>query len=182
MHDFLQTEITESDLAGPVTMSLDYHNHFHVYCMYAIQVSDFEKYYDTEEQKAIVVKEVNEAMNEEIKLDDRCKAFGKYAVIVNRDKFIEAVKAYFEKEKIGISYKLVEYYDDTVFNGEFAKKDIIFSKQKKYDYQKEFRIAFNSQTKGDDARTINIGSMKDFSVKTSPDDIGNLIKIELKPE
>ncbi|MCQ8130704.1 hypothetical protein [Methylomonas rivi] len=57
-------------------------------------------------------------------------------MLVDKNKFLEQVKAYFKNENLGFAARLIDYYDDETFNGEINNKDIIFKKQKKYSYQK----------------------------------------------
>lgn len=179
--EFLNTTITDKDLAGPISMSLDYHNYFHVFCIYAVQASDFNRSYETEEERDLVLSDINEKINKEILIDSKCFEFGDYAVIVDKQKFLNSVKNAFEKNKIPLSGKLVEYYDEETFNGEIPLRNVIFNKQKKYSYQNEYRLAFNSNTTGIDPRTINIGSIAEYSLKTETKQVNNLIKIEVKP-
>ncbi|MCQ8130703.1 hypothetical protein [Methylomonas rivi] len=57
--DFEKIEITEKDLAAPISMSSVEHNYYHVFCMYAVCITDFEKHCDTEEEKQSVFEELN---------------------------------------------------------------------------------------------------------------------------
>jgi hypothetical protein len=97
--------------------------------------------------------------------DDRCFQFGEHAVIVPTMPFLDKVKAAVLDRQYALTAKLVKYYDERLFHGSFKREDVPFSKQKRFEYQKEFRICINNGTRGTAPLTLNIGSIRDISLK-----------------
>ena len=143
----LQLELTSKDLAGPVKVSMDYHNHLHIFCMYAL----YEDGFKTEDGVT------------EYPIDRRCFEFGEYAVMTQALPFINQVHKYCMDNNIEMDGNSVEYYDEKTFHGEIPLKEIPFRKQKRFEYQSEFRFCFNTKTKGDNPITLDIGSIGAFS-------------------
>jgi len=170
---FRSIEITEKDLAAPTSMSFTHHERFHIFCMYAACITEFEEECNTEEEKQQLV----ERLNAELQVATECYKMGKYAVMIDRMKFLERVKTEFAKCGLAPFGRLVDYYDDQTFNGPIPYKDIIFNKQKKYSHQNEFRIAFDAKDVGDGPQTVNIGSIADFAVKVESSKINGMIRI-----
>jgi hypothetical protein len=163
---FGKSEITESDLAAPVSLGFHDHNFLYVYCMYCvysqwfdgIQLSDMEK---------------------EIEIDRRCLKFGPYAVIVPVRPFVDRLKKAKENQALRLASGLVEYYDEAIFNGEFSKDDAPFRKQKIFSYQREYRICLETLTRDDVPRTVNIGSLSDIAHRIPSELLPGSIKLGL---
>jgi hypothetical protein len=54
----------------------------------------------------------------------------------------------------------VRYYDNEILNGQFNPKDVPFRKQKRFDYQREYRICIRTPDRFAESRTFNIGSLR----------------------
>ena len=79
-----------------------------------------------------------------LQVDPRCLRFGPHAVVIPWGPFMERIKQTARSQSLRLRAGLVRYYDDEVFNGEFKLKDVPFRKQKRFDYQREFRICVQS--------------------------------------
>lgn len=169
-----KTKITKADLAAPVSMAFEFHDHLHLLCMYAMHTGRFgfiDGHLD-------LAPEELDDLKAWIQIDERCFEFGKFAVITPVVPFLERVKAAFKAQGVKAKGKLVKYYDDEIFHGEIALEDIPFSKQKRFAYQREFRLCVNTGTKGDDPLTIQIGDIHDICGKVESAWLNTLFEIK----
>jgi hypothetical protein len=77
--------------------------------------------------------------------------------------------------------KVVEHYDDATFSGKMEMSEIPFKKQKRFSYQKEFRVCVRGETTGTDALRFNMGDISGFSGKVKSSEINKEFQINLKP-
>jgi len=156
-----EIEITQKDLAGPVSMGYVHHDYLHLLCLYAFYTTGFE-WVDGEIDCS---PEDAEELQRQVKIDERCFKFGKFAVIIPAAPFLnqlcEALKSQGYKAKL----KLVKYYDEEVFHGQIPVADIPFMKQKRFRYQREFRICVDRGTQQEAPITIDIGDISHICAK-----------------
>jgi hypothetical protein len=166
--------ITKADLAAPVSMSFDYHGHLHVLCLHAMHTVSFDRL-DAELSLA-----ENEAeLQKQLRIDERCFKFGRFAVLVQASPFLAQLKEAFIRQKIASTGKLIHYYDDATFHGQIDPKDVPFWKQTRFSYQREFRIAVQTNTTGDDPLTIDIGDISHICAKIDPSRLNDQFKVHL---
>jgi len=169
----LQTEITEKDLAAPISVGSGRHSDWHVFCMYAIYTSG---YAFTGRMLKGTERDFLE-LNRQISFDERCLKFGKFAVIVSGRPFLEHLKQEMIRQGHRHKWKLVEYYDDKTFNGEIEEREIPFMKQIRFEYQKEFRICVDTKTIGDGAIKINLGDISHMCQKIESSCLKDALKL-----
>jgi hypothetical protein len=169
----IDIEITNNDLAAPVSMSYNHHEFLHLFCLYAVHSSGFEckggKFHCEPEN----AKELQRQLN----IDERCFQFGKFAVITPAVPFLNLLKAALKSQGYRGSAKLVEYYDEEVFHGEIPAEDIVFRKQKRFSYQREFRLCVDTGTQQDAAITINIGDISSICAKVEAATLPSIFKL-----
>ena len=170
---FGNIEITEKDLAAPTSISYNYHAHYHVLCLYAVYTSGFEcvdaKWHLPESREG--------ELRRQVRIDPRCFSFGRHAVVIAVRPFVERIKEVFRKEKRQFRAGLVHYYDDEAFNGKIPEDRIVFWKQKRFDYQREYRIAVAPRLLGSDPLIVNIGNISAFAVKVNSDNLNEVLQI-----
>jgi len=159
-----------TDLAGPVSVKMNWHDHLNVFCIYAAHSGDFEG-----------VSEDNiESFKKQLEIPDECLKLGEYAVfITNVSKFTERVQASVKDNNYGLTASLVEYYDPETFHGTFSGTESIFRKRDEYQHQKEYRYVFHSDLQGDEPLILNIGNLSDIAVKCKVTDINRHLIIKL---
>lgn len=118
-------EITKKDLAGPVSTSFGYHNYLHLFCLYALHTTGSE----CVDGKIGCAPEDAEELQRQLKIDERCFKFGKFAVITPAVPFLNQLREALKSQGYKATAQLVEYYDDEVFHGEIPMADIPFRKQ-----------------------------------------------------
>lgn len=165
--------ITEKDLAAPVSVSFGRHDLLHLLCLYAVHWAGFEPVGG----KIHCEPEEAEALQRQLRIDKRCFKFGKFAVVTPAVPFLDRLKKTLWHKATG---RLVEYYDDEVFHGEIPEKDIPFRKQKRFGYQHEFRLCFDTGAEQDYPITINIGDISDLCAKVLSAKLPDIFT--LKPE
>lgn len=172
---FPELEITSKDLAGPVSTAFDIHNHLHIFCMYGISVPSFaltgEKF-ECSEQQAAELKQL-------LTVDERCRQFGDFAVIVPTLLFLERLKSAV-KGRYAVTARAVKYYDERIFHGSFPQEDIPFSKQRRFEYQREFRLVVDTRTKGSEPLILKIGDIRDISLKVLSHKINDMFALRLE--
>jgi hypothetical protein len=177
------TTITKDDLAGPVYTSYSDHDFLHVYCLYAIHTTGFDTFHTIDGKLEIDESKAAE-LQKQLAIDDRCLKFGSFAVIIRAVPFLSQVEA--SLQRMGLSYrgKIVEYYDDETFHGEIApndENDIPFRKQKRFSYQKEYRICVQTNTTGCDALKIYIGDTLHTCARVASSQVKDLLKLKPQP-
>jgi hypothetical protein len=172
-----ETTITKADLAGPVSMAFDHHNYFHIFCMYAVHTHGFASV----DGKFNCTPEEAEELRRQIRIDERCLRFGKFAVVTPAVPFLAQLKGALQHQCWRGSGKLVRYYDEETFHGEIKIEDIPFSKQKRFSYQQEFRICIEPKTFDRDPVTINIGSIAAISAKIESLRLSDLLTLKTEP-
>ncbi|WP_044558907.1 hypothetical protein [Azospirillum sp. B4] len=174
-----EIEISKADLAGPVSVSFDDHNHLHLFCLYAGHITGFEFV----DGKIECSPEDAEEIQRQLDIDERCLNFGRFAVVVPAFPFLNQAREALISQRYQGWGRLVEYYDETTFHGEIPLKDIPFRKQKRFEYQREFRICILPHIKKNDAITINIGDLSTIATKVESSNLKSLLnpKIELAP-
>jgi hypothetical protein len=153
--------ITKDDLAAPTSISFQQHDYLHLFCLYALHTNGF----DFVDNKIELPVEKMEELNKQLKVDKRCLDFGKYAVVIPAQQFINQLRESFKRQPYRCDARLVKYYDNEVFHGEIPSQEVPFMKQKRFSYQQEFRLCVNTNLKNDDAITINIGDLSQISAK-----------------
>ena len=104
----------------------------------------------------------------QINLPERCfREFGRYAVVILGDhvkQFIKRVQVAAKREGYQVSCNRVTYYDPTTFDGLIPEDRAPFSKPKKFEYQQEFRLAFDTKKPG--TLKLNVEDLSDISGAT----------------
>ena len=143
-------DITGEDLSAPVTMGSDAVLGLNVFCMVG-----FYKRSGSENAH-------------QINLPERCfREFGNYAVVILGDhvkRFVNRVQVAAKGEGYQVSCNRVTYYDPTSFDGLIPADRALFSKSKKFEYQQEFRLVFDTQKPG--TLKLNVGGLSDISGAT----------------
>lgn len=170
-NELITHDIPDGDIAAPVSISYNYHDRFHVLCLYSIYVEEFEDTYNDSQAE-----EKFNQLNKEVLIDKKCENFGKYAVLVHAAPFLEMLAKAAKDNNLHIEKSLVKYYDETVFSGDFSGNAPIFHKQKKYDYQKEYRISFDTGIDGNDNKILSIGNLSNIAMRIDSDKINGTIK------
>jgi len=166
-------EISGEDLADPVSMSYDYHNYLHIFCIYAMHIKGFQV---VNGQIECTEKE-SYRLKKQLEVDHRNFKFGEFAVIVPAVQFLKHMKSVLQEHKISFEGRLIDYYDESSFNGEIKLNDIPFKKHKKYSYQHEFRICVNTKTKSKEPLNIEVGDISHICAKIKSSTINEILSI-----
>jgi len=152
--------ITERDLAAPLAMSLGEPDDLYIFCMYGYY---FEVALPGDDLRDIYGEDRLMELQAALQVDPRCLRFGPHAVVIPWSPFMEQMAAAARDQSLRLRAGLVHYYDDRVFNGQFKLRDVPFRKQKRFDYQREFRICIQTIDRSPTPRTFNIGSLRGFA-------------------
>jgi hypothetical protein len=157
-----------SDLSGPISIKMNWHDNLNVFCIYAAHSGSFD---------SLTEKNFN-AFKKQLEIPEDCLNLGKYAVVVTSvSQFIERVQSAVEKYDYGLHGDLVEYYDPNSFNGTFDQNEAIFKKRNEYKHQKEYRFAFDRGVVGEDPLTLDIGDISDITMLCDVTDVN--VKLEM---
>jgi hypothetical protein len=170
--------LTKADFAGPVSMAFDYHEHLNVLCLYAFGTPG-----TITNNGNIDIGAMSETeLRRNLSIDQRCLKFGGFAVVMAVTPFLGQLRSALQRSGLPCRGRLVEYYDEETFHGEIAPIDIPFKKQKRFGYQKEYRLCVQSKTKGDDPLIIDIGDISSISAKIESSQINELFQTNLRYE
>jgi hypothetical protein len=172
---FPQLNIRGEDLAGPVSLSFDDYDYLNIYCMSAIVVPETalrQPHFETNEVEA-------EEIRKAITFDERCIQFGEHAVIIETAAFVRQISKTLGR-RFWLRTGLVEYYDDELFHGSFKRDEIPFRKQKRFKYQREFRICLDTGTRDNAPITLNIGKI-DAAMKVRTRELNDLFQLRTEP-
>jgi len=171
---FPELTLTKDDLAFPTSMSYEFHDHLHIFCMYGMATAGF----DMVDGKIEYSPDQADELKRQLAIDERCFEFGEFAVVVPATQLVERVKASLTEKRLPARLRAVDYFDGTIFHGEVKVEEIPFRKLRQYSYQNEFRICINTGTRGEDPMTLDIGSLRDCSAMARSSDLNKLFSIE----
>jgi hypothetical protein len=160
-------KISKDDLAGPVSISRTYHDHVHVLCLYAVQISNFE-ILDGK------IKGKTEELSRDLTIDPRCFELGEHAVVINPVKFRERLRATLRNQGRLFKSGFVNYYDDSTFHGTIPEAEIPFWKQKRFSFQREYRVCVYPRVRIDLPITIQVGDLSSFCAKMPASEVHTL--------
>lgn len=181
----LHAKITKADLAGPVSFQSNDFDNSHIFCLHAIYTDKLvsedgeTKFVGVDGNTNLTESDVAE-IRKQLIIDDRCFNFGKFAVIVQAVPFLERLKKALRNNGQWFRGKLVDYYDDETFHGEIEPREIPFRKQKRFSYQREFRICVQTNTEGETPLLIDIGDISDICGKTDSSQLNDAFSLSLK--
>ena len=172
----INLEITKKDLAAPVSASFSYHDYLHLFCLYAVHSTGFECI----DGKFHCGPDGAKDLQRQMKIDERCFKFGKFAVIMPAVPFLNQLRDALKSQGYRATGKLVEYYDDKKFHGQIPEKEIPFRKQKRFSYQREFRVCVYPRIQLTAPITINIGDLSSICARVESSRLPSLF--QLKPD
>jgi hypothetical protein len=173
---FPHLNITSKDLAAPVSTSFDVHDHLHIFCMSSVVVPRTTLAQPSFECSEMEVDEIRKGLT----FDRRCLAFGEHSVIVQSIPFIDQLKKAVSARRHAMTAKLVKYYDDELFHGSFEHNEIPFRKQKRFAYQREFRVCIDTGLRGTTPLHLSIGKIE-ASMKVKSRDLNNMFRLTTSP-
>ena len=171
-----RTEITEKDLAAPVSMSYNWHESLNILSLYTMYVSGFEY----KEGKFDCEPEGAAEIERQLAIDARCADLGKFAVVTQAARFIKQFRDALQTQPHKVDGRLVEYYDEETFHGEIPLPDIPFRKQKRFAYQKEYRVCVKSRVGSAGPIRLEIGDISSFSAKMESSQIPRNFQLKLE--
>ena len=157
------------DAVEPFSISPDQLNHLNIFCLYAGTI---------ESSKLAGMKNVLE-VKKALLIPEKCESLGRFAVLIkNGSEFFKRV----ERAALLRNYKLVKgmvkYYDPVKFHGSFPGWEAVFNKRDNFEYQREYRIAFDTRTRGTDAKVLKIGDISHITMCIGTADINKNMEIE----
>lgn len=153
----------------------------HVFCMHAMHTGDLDL------DRLAATNDV-ERLRRQLKVPPECLVLG-YHVVVIRDvpAFVRRVTRTAMAKNFRLKCGLVDYYDPETFHGQFKDEDSVFRKQDRYKFQREFRVAINTGTQGNDAEIMDIGDISDITLRlkstelNGPKLIGGDLQFSIRP-
>ncbi|MDR3558288.1 MAG: hypothetical protein P4L61_02025 [Candidatus Pacebacteria bacterium] len=165
--------VGKNDLAGPISISMNFYSDMHLFCMTALSIPDPAHLEGTHE-------EIQAQLQAAFQVSSRCLEFGPYAVVLGAGKFMPQLRHALKQCEHWYKADLVQYYDEKTFHGDFEVEDVPFRKQSNFAYQKEYRVCLQTNREGDDPFIFDIDDMSAFAIKTRSADINASLKLTLK--
>ncbi len=130
----------------------------HVFCLHGAHSGDLNL--------AMLARDNNvEVLRQQLLVPEECVSLGKYAVVVTDvGNFVGRVDTKLRSTGYRFNRRLVEYYDPDGFHGTFKDGESVFWKQKRFEFQREFRYAINTGTVGDGALNLDVGDLSDVTL------------------
>jgi len=157
-------------------MSFAHHDYIHVFCLYTVHTTGFR--IDGLGKIDLCGNSADE-LQRQLRIDDRCQRFGKYAVVIQPVAFLKQVREALKGRKF--AYHLVQYYDDATFHGTIPPQEIPFRKQKRFSYQQEFRICVYPKIMHSSPITINIGIISNITGKMLSSQLNSQLVVKTEP-
>ena len=147
-----------------IKMKLPYFDDLNLFCMYGVRLGDLP-----------LTPENTVAIKERVSLSEKYYNFGNHVVVItNATKFINRVVIAAKRERYGLEFNFVTYYDSDVGTLLIPQStETIFAKRKEFAWQKEFRFAFDTFTRGEQATILDIGSIADIAFLGSTSNMVN---------
>lgn len=172
-----KAEITKKDLAAPVSVAYQHHDNLHILCLYALYTTGFEY---GEGGKIYCAPEQVDEVRKQLTIDERCLKFGKFAVVTPAVPFLNHLRTALNKQGYRAVGKLVKYYDDKTFHGAIPVDDVPFRKQKRFGYQREFRICVQPLIQYSGPLSINVGNLSHICAKVEASQLPHLYEIKFE--
>ncbi|MBB5357106.1 hypothetical protein HDE76_000288 [Rhodanobacter sp. ANJX3] len=163
------TSFDINQLAAPFQVEATVLNDVHLFCLYAAH----------SDHLVDVVKDGSDVIGGSLRVPMDLAKFGEHVVLVQAGPFIDRVAATIKGNRHWGTAGLVEYYDPEMFSGEFTPKEALLRKRKEFDFQSEYRFAFNAETRGTRPHTLQVGSLRDIAWRLSGDDLRGGITLNL---
>ena len=161
--------ISPDDLAGPIEWRPHLLGNLNVFCMMAFP-SDLGPW-----PSWPLVDQITEQVAESL---PTCRKFGKHAVVITDAKeFLKRITRAAERANWQVRCSRVTYYDSyppDVAVGDGLSFTPAFLKPRKFELEREFRVAMYTGTAGDDPATLDIGEIRDISFYTETRELGKL--------
>ena len=159
------------DLVGPVSLQMNGLDQFHVLCMSALHSGDLDL-------SQLAAEDIG-LLRQQLEIDEACHKLGRYAIVV-RDcpKFINRIEGAAKQRGWRGFRRLVEYYDPETFHGGWEGIEPIFRKRAEYQYQNEYRFAFDPGTQGIDSTFLEIGDLSDITDCVPTKRFNSLLRLE----
>ena len=163
---------TIEGFAAPPVLAPEWFDDINLFCMFAAHSGDFQH----EPSEGYL-----DRLKEHLKMPDEYAKLGEHAVVItNTTEFLRRVEKAAHREGYGILWGLVKYYDPQVGTPPIRSDiETIFSKRKKYAYQREFRFAIDTGTTEGGAITLDIGDISDIACRT--DTGGQSLELKWRP-
>ena len=163
-HDFTD------DLAGPLSVQMNWLDHIHVLCVTALHSADLNLKQLCPDNMPL--------LKQQLEIDSACSAFGQYAIAVtNVTEFFKRFEAAVKRRNLKMCRGLVRYYDPETFHGGWDGVESIFWKRNEYQYQKEYRFAVDTGTLGSDPMILDIGALEDITACVPTTKFNSLLRI-----
>ena len=164
-------------LPDPITIYSDLVSNLNVFCLTAIQPGPFHDEIISDDNH-------NEFLNY-LKIDERCREeFGEYAVVFMGEgitEFLKRIRRTADSHGYQVLMDLVEYFDpQKQLDINPFSMEPVFYKRDQYRYQKEFRIAINTNTVGNDPLNLDIGNIEDISFRIGTAEINNKMSVSFE--
>lgn len=177
--DGVEKTVPIERIAGPVTIQNNGYDKLNLYCMYAVQIPEFEGSYETEEERVAIVQKINSMLKDRSTLSADFLALGEFAVVVFQvEEFVDRMKKAAKDRKYACWHRLVEYYDPDKFHGSFNELEAVFKKRNLYKHQSEYRFVFGSH-EPEGSTVIYLGPLDGVAIKVPTSEINDKLQLKL---
>lgn len=161
-------QIPSADLSAPVSIRQNQQLSKNIFCLHAGYVGgDIRSRFNT-----------REAFENQLKISEKNVSLGMQSIVVtNVEEFILRVKAAAAAMNDSLVGRTVSYYDPNTFHGVIAEEDAPFYKQRRFEHQREYRLAINRNNQEMTAYQLNVGSLRDIAHEISIKELNESIKI-----
>ena len=156
------------DLAANHTLRLTALKYLNVFCMYAVDFNDFKRTPNSDTKRTL-------------DLPETLWEFGDHAVVVfDVPEFINRVAKAARFRNFGTRLGRVTYYDPALGLPDIPlDESVAFYKRDQFAHQKEFRLAFNTQTVDFNPITVSVGNISDIAIPVTKSNIHQELSIEI---
>ncbi|EME0812588.1 hypothetical protein VXJ15_004292 [Vibrio vulnificus] len=163
--------VPQGDLAGPISVKMNWHDSLNVFCIYAAHSGNFNT----------ITSDNIADFRKHLEIPDECLKLGKHAVVItNVSEFVRRVQDTARENEFGFACSLVDYYDPSEFHGSFDQTEAVFKKRSEYSHQKEYRFAFNSFSNDRKPLIIDVGDLNDIATLCDVNTVNQLLEIKLE--
>ena len=165
--------ISPEDLAGPMEMQPHLLSNLNAFCMTAFRLHLGPWPSLTLDDQ--VLQQVEESL-------PICRKFGDHAVIIaDAEEFRRRVTRAAERENWQVCSQRVTYYDSYPLDAAFGRDGrwsfaAAFVKPREFRLEREFRVAMNTGTAGDNPVTLDIGDIRDIGWHTETRELVRIIQ------
>ena len=154
-------QIAPKDIMGPVQIRMQRDLSKNLLCIYALFSDGYLQFKDDEIHLVDPTSRGLAAINEHVKMSERCFDMGKFTVVIhNIHEFQERLIRHALENHFQLTVGRVQYYEKKTHHGKFAEPGL--HKRNEFSWQREYRFILDRGSENAEPYTVDLGPLHDI--------------------